>query len=83
MEEGQTYQLSIVDNEYKYAEYFINHATFPNNGYYSTTSSIIGELTITYHDFDNAVLSGTFWFDAVNNEEEIIEIREGRFDMEY
>jgi len=40
-------------------------------------------LIITHHDFDNAVLSGTFWFDAINSEGEIVEVREGRFDVKY
>ena len=28
-------------------------------------------------------VSTTFWFDAVNAQGEIVEIREGRFDMKY
>jgi hypothetical protein len=61
--------------------------------HYSTTSEITGEITITHHDYNNAILSGTFWFDAKFNqsinyngdvdENEVYEIREGRFDMEY
>ena len=46
------------------------------------TSSINrGELTITKLDFDNRIVSGTFWMDLKNPfTGEIVEIREGRFD---
>ena len=44
---------------------------------------IKGELKITYHNYNNAILSGTFWFDAVNSTGEIVQVREGRFDIHY
>lgn len=50
---------------------------------YLTTSSIIGELTITRLDLSNSIISGKFWFDAVNEDGEIVEIRDGRFDYQY
>jgi len=55
----------------------------PSPLFHQTTPHIKGELLITHHDFDNAILSGTFWFDAINSEGEIVEIREGRFDVQY
>jgi hypothetical protein len=51
--------------------------------YYLTTSTITGELSITHLDETNQIISGIFWFDAVNNDGEIVEVREGRFDMPY
>lgn len=54
-----------------------------DNGQYLTTSSVSGELTITRIDLSNSIISGTFWFDAVNEDGEIVEIREGRFDYQY
>ena len=83
LEEGQTYILTQYQEDSKYGFYSIGSAPPPRVGYYHTTSVITGEFTITRHDFDNAFLSGTFWFDAVNSEGEIIEVREGRFDVEY
>lgn len=90
---GQTYQLSNeIDS--KFGEYYIQYP-LPNfyELHYKTKSSVIGELKITHHDFDNATISGTFWYDAKFdyaynfdgnvNQEEIFQIREGRFDMEY
>jgi len=34
-------------------------------------------------DVENNIVSGTFWFDAVNDPREIVEVREGRFDMRF
>ena len=65
------------------AEYIIASTAPPSPNYYTTTPTVTGEIVFTNHDFDNAILSGTFWFDAVNSEGEIVKIREGRFDMEY
>ena len=55
----------------------------PDPNHYSTTSAITGELKITYHNYNQAILSGTFWFDAINSNGEIVHVREGRFDMHY
>ena len=67
----------------KSGEYIINASASPDPNYYSTNSIVNGELKITHHDFNNALMSGTFWFDAVNSNGEIVKIREGRFDMHY
>lgn len=50
---------------------------------YTTTPEVTGELTIIKLDFENNIVSGTFWFDAINDDGEIVEIREGRFDMRF
>ncbi|CAM1363449.1 conserved protein of unknown function [Tenacibaculum soleae] len=63
----------------RYGEFIISNI----NDNYSTTPEITGELVITHHDYDKAIISGTFWFDAVNNAGEKVEVREGRFDMKY
>jgi hypothetical protein len=42
-----------------------------------------GELTITRFDDVNQIMSGTFWFDAVNDKGEKVEVREGRFDVHF
>jgi len=84
LQAGQTYPLNTLFGvDTKTGEYFINTSPSPSPNYFSTTPTITGELTITHHDFSNAFLSGTFWFDAINSNGEIIEVREGRFDMEY
>lgn len=79
---GKTYILgeNLYDNSKIniYADY-INF----NNGDYKTTSSITGELKFSRLDTINFIASGTFWFDAVNNNGEKVQVREGRFDLHY
>lgn len=50
---------------------------------YNTIQNNTGELTITHLDEQNRIVSGTFWFDAVNEDGEVVEVREGRFDVTY
>ena len=54
-----------------------------NDWLYETSASYIGELWIKKLDSINQIVSGTFWFDAVNSNGQMIEIREGRFDVKY
>jgi len=85
--EGENYQLNIP-----YQPFYTpgrgggySHLNF-NEGIeslYYTTSEVTGEMTITKLDFENNIVSGTFWFDAVNDAGEIVEVREGRFDMRF
>jgi len=84
LEVGKTYQLTeLFGSDTNTGEYVISTTSPPDPRYYSTSPSVTGEVTITAHNFDKAFLSGTFWFDAVNINGEIVEIREGRFDMDY
>ena len=50
---------------------------------YSTNAGNIGEFEIVYHDQSRRILAGRFWYDAVNSNNEIKEIRNGEFDMMY
>ncbi len=50
---------------------------------YRTNTITKGELKITRFDELNRIGSGTFWFDAVNENGEKVEVREGRFDMKF
>jgi hypothetical protein len=53
-----------------------------NSSEFSNTNQInTGELAITKLDFENNIVSGTFWFDLENPYTgELVQIREGRFD---
>lgn len=53
-----------------------------SNKFYTNTLKT-GELKITKLDPSNSIISGTFWFDAINSVGEIVEIRQGRFDWRY
>jgi hypothetical protein len=50
---------------------------------YKTNEINSGEIKFTKFDDINGIVSGTFWFDAINEDGEVVEIREGRFDMKY
>ena len=59
----------------------------PTNPYYEIyktgSTNFLGEIWVKKFDTLNQIVSGTFWFDAVNNSGQKVEIREGRFDMRY
>ena len=52
------------------------------NEFYTNTINR-GQLVIKKFDTVNQIVSGTFWFDAKNSSGQIVQIREGRFDMPY
>ncbi len=89
IQEGANYILdkNIQDNgDYTgVGAQHIVHQLYPNNlwEHYQTTSIIKGELKITHIDATLAIISGTFWFDAINSNGEIVKVTDGRFDMEY
>lgn len=48
-----------------------------------TDSLHTGYLTITRLDSVNSILAGTFYFDAISDQGNIIKITDGRFDLKY
>jgi hypothetical protein len=50
---------------------------------YKTNQVQKGELIITKFDDVNQIMSGTFWFDAVNDKGVKVEVRDGRFDVHF
>ncbi|MEW4923199.1 DUF6252 family protein [Algibacter sp. 2305UL17-15] len=83
---GQTYILNTPFNSNvnsRTGEYTIGSNSPPSPTYFTTNNAVTGELTITHHDPDKFIISGTFWFNAKNSLGEIVEVREGRFDMIY
>jgi len=78
LEENNTYSLKM-DNTNHFGVYSIISRT--NSQSYETNEDHTGELHITKLDKEKNIISGTFWFDAVNEQGKKVEIREGRFDM--
>lgn len=75
IQEGQTYQLKNAIPGNAYGRFF-------STGIATFTSDIQnGELTITH--LGPQIVSGTFWFDVLDSQDNLRQIREGRFDMEY
>ena len=76
--EGNTYMLKQELNiNSAYAYYDVGLM------YFGTNSIKTGELKITKLDQTNAIISGTFWYDAINAAGTVVQIRDGRFDMRY
>ncbi|MBD3748435.1 MAG: hypothetical protein IE931_02965 [Sphingobacteriales bacterium] len=82
IKQGQTYILKNYQNSNEiYGSYAIISNGLINE--YSTINDYKGELYISKFDELNQIVSGTFWFDAVNDKGDKVEVREGRFDVHY
>lgn len=84
----KTEQKQIFEGEtYNLLEPLPNKAygTYSLVGMLSYTDDMnTGELTISKLDFENNIVSGIFWFDIEHpTTGEILEIRDGRFDMQF
>ena len=73
--ENKIYDLQDYQEDINYGRYLISGPD------YQTNSDNTGEVIFSKIDLDSGIMAGTFWFDAVNNEGEIIKIRNGRFDL--
>ncbi len=80
--QGEKYVLkNSLDKSGIYGTYGIFIGIEINN--FSTKGTYQGELYISKFDDANQIVSGTFWFDAVNDKGEKVEVREGRFDVHF
>lgn len=75
--QGGIYTISdngIDENEGTYIDFISGEEfiTFSNNS---------GELEITKFDREEFIISGTFWFTAVNGKGDTIRVTDGRFDV--
>ena len=50
---------------------------------FQTSDKNVGKVFISRFDTTNRIISGTFYFDAVNSSGEKVEIRDGRFDVKF
>jgi len=82
LREGTKYQFSIRENGNASARYYYSDNSVSTT-YFTDGNVYTGELWIKRLDTVKLIVSGTFWFDAVNSKGEKVEIREGRFDMGY
>ncbi len=81
LEEGGIYPLQLETENSGSAAYIIGGA---GSGIgYVTTNNFKGELHVTNLDETKKIVSGTFWFDAINSEGESVQITQGRFDVRF
>lgn len=84
IENGKIYQLKTRSNSSASAMYTDASSKCGSDLVRYITNEITdGELKITYFNLEKQIVSGTFWFDAVNAKGEKVEVREGRFDMQF
>ena len=76
IEEGKTYELGTVSDTTDYAFYY-NEI----NGRHETTEDVIGQVYFSKFELSQRIAAGTFWFDAKNRNEQVVKIRNGRFDV--
>ena len=64
---------------------FGSYNDYTTNGVirYRTNAMVKGELKITFLDLAKQIVAGTFSFDAINEKGDKVEVRNGRFDMQY
>ena len=79
--------ILVLGNNYvlKKNESFATYSilTLDKANIFSSSDLFKGELFISKFDDINQIVSGTFWFDAVNDKGEKVEVREGRFDVRF
>ncbi len=74
IESGTTYELgNRIEDSY---------ALFNDGSSYATFEASSGTITINYFDRENGIISGVFSFKAQNESGEIVEVTEGRFDLD-
>lgn len=56
---------------------------YGNENSYKTNANVTGELHITKLDEIKQIVSGTFFFDAINASGDKAHVTDGRFDMQY
>ena len=54
-----------------------------NGDFYPTNMANSGKLTVTRLDLNSQIISGTFYFDIIDQNGNLREIRDGRFDMRF
>ena len=83
IKEGETIKLFEEISKGKASGLYGKYIRGSSGMLYSTQADGAGELRITKFDETARIVSGTFWFDGVNQQGEKVQVREGRFDLHY
>lgn len=81
--EVKTYELTEPDLPLSFGAFYTLYPDYAEIDEYKTNSIVKGEITISRFDLANQIVSGTFWFDAINKDGKLIQVREGRFDSHF
>lgn len=78
--QGKTFELTEFDTErWTTAEGSLRRKSTR----FTTTDIHRGEVTISFFDSVEGIVSGTFWFDAEDFEGNMVQVRDGFFDVTY
>ena len=83
LENGKVYNFKKIDLDNTAGAGYLFSNVSNSDSYETQNSVFIGKLKISKLDEINQIVSGTFWFDAVNDKGEKVEVSEGRFDVHY
>lgn len=83
LQEGLKYNFKTRNKGNCSASYSFYTSTSTFQSYETDGNLYKGELWLKKIDTINQIVSGTFWFDAVNTNGQKVEVREGRFDVRY
>jgi hypothetical protein len=84
IEQGKKYELTKPFTRGKASGKYVGKGGDLDEILFQTDSQAYkGELWIKKFDNAQSIVSGTFWFDAVNEKGEKVEVREGRFDVRF
>jgi hypothetical protein len=81
LEEGKTYSLASGIGEVTGS--YVHYQRGSMYEYMTDGAAHTGQLHVTRFNREARIISGTFWYDAVNSEGVVVKIREGRFDFKY
>jgi hypothetical protein len=80
--QGESLQFKTFVAGNAFASYFLVYDNGLENQY-SANNTISGQLIITKLDTIKQIVSGTFYFDAINESGSTVKVTNGRFDMLY
>ena len=81
--QGSSYILKSRRNGNASGRYFGSEVNVTLATYHTADISFTGQLFVRKLDEINQIISGTFWFKAVNSAGDTINVTDGRFDVRY
>jgi len=81
IEEGKKYSLAQSKSKFEPQAMGQYLTLDPTIATFLTDTFYVGELWVKKFDLEKNIVSGTFWFDAVNEQGQKVQVREGRFDV--
>ena len=77
---GSYHKNPVIIEDSIYVRYYTEEG-LDADAYVCKPPNYVGELTIKHFDLEKQIMSGTFWFDAVDTFGNVVEVRDGRFDV--